>query len=69
MATPERDGTVRGTEKVSMRELLAACAAAEAVSTPPGEREIPRIPPASSTSDELEDRTGPEDGMVRDEAA
>ncbi|MFG2117449.1 hypothetical protein ACGFRB_33250 [Streptomyces sp. NPDC048718] len=68
MATPERDGTVRGTEKVSMRELLAACAAAEAVSTPPGEREIPRIPPAS-TSDEPEDRTGSEDGMMRDEAA
>ncbi|MEU7023123.1 hypothetical protein ABZ990_21015 [Streptomyces sp. NPDC046203] len=67
MATPERDGTVRGTEKVSMRELLAACAAAEAVSTPPGEREIPRIPAASTS--EPEDRTGPEDGMVRDEAA
>jgi hypothetical protein len=41
MATPER-GTPAAVEKVSMRELLAACAAASAVSTPPREREETR---------------------------
>ncbi|MEU8616755.1 hypothetical protein [Streptomyces sp. NPDC048623] len=43
MATPERADHTEDTEsdivRVPMRELLAACAAATAVSTPPRERE------------------------------
>ncbi|MGW4158399.1 hypothetical protein [Streptomyces sp. NPDC004788] len=58
MATPERedreDSGAHRAENVSMRELLAACAAADAVSTPPRE---PR-PPADG-----------EPRPVRDEAA
>ncbi|MGW5421312.1 hypothetical protein [Streptomyces sp. NPDC003943] len=64
MATPEReDREDRGAhraENVSMRELLAACAAANAVSTPPRERETP-LP---ATTDEPEPVR-----PVRDEAA
>ncbi|MFB7371771.1 hypothetical protein ACFC0D_18195 [Streptomyces sp. NPDC056222] len=36
MATPERE---RAEERISMSELLASCAAASAVSTPPREAE------------------------------
>ncbi|MFE5482155.1 hypothetical protein [Streptomyces sp. NPDC056527] len=36
MATPERE---RADERISMSELLASCAAASAVSTPPRETE------------------------------
>lgn len=36
MATPERE---RAEERISMSELLASCAAASAVSTPPRETE------------------------------
>ncbi|MFI8961368.1 hypothetical protein ACIGO8_04560 [Streptomyces sp. NPDC053493] len=42
MATPEHAGRAdRTADSVSMRELLASCAAASAVSTPPRERETP----------------------------
>ncbi|MEU6928640.1 hypothetical protein AB4225_03740 [Streptomyces sp. 2RAF24] len=49
MATPEHAvRTDRTAEAVSMRELLASCAAASAVSTPPRESEAPdeQEPPA-----------------------
>ncbi|MFF0433147.1 hypothetical protein ACFYU9_13095 [Streptomyces sp. NPDC004327] len=56
MATPEREdregSSAHRAENVSMRELLAACAAASAVSTPPRERETPE--PAAVADDEPE---------------
>lgn len=56
MATPEHAGRLdRTADSVSMGELLAACAAASAVSTPPRE--------ADAAADE------PEPAAVRDEAA
>ncbi|BAU85488.1 hypothetical protein SLA_4604 [Streptomyces laurentii] len=83
MATPERDGTTstgRGADTVSMRDLLAACAAADAVSTPPRERAIPddpdvaaipRISGRSDSAGEDGDQGGDQGGRgtVRHEAA
>ncbi|MGV9243271.1 hypothetical protein [Streptomyces sp. NPDC003710] len=42
---------VAGAAGVSMRDLLASCAAAKAVSTPPGDP-APQAPPATPAADE-----------------
>ncbi|MFC8504823.1 hypothetical protein ACFU3J_04670 [Streptomyces sp. NPDC057411] len=53
MATPEHAGRPDHTaDSVSMGELLAACAAASAVSTPPREAERPADEPEPSVRDE-----------------
>ncbi|GAA3392007.1 hypothetical protein [Streptomyces roseoviridis] len=60
MATPEHTGQAdRTEERVSMRDLLASCAAATAVSTPPR---------ATDTGTGTE-AAGEREAVVRDEAA
>lgn len=55
MPASERDEAlprvVAGTTGVSMRDLLASCAAAKAISTPPRDP-APRTPRARSTAEE-----------------
>ncbi|MFF2329897.1 MULTISPECIES: hypothetical protein [unclassified Streptomyces] len=48
MPTPERDPQQQSPSALSMKDLLASCAAAAAVSTPPakpGEEEADGLPP------------------------
>ncbi|MFJ8664613.1 hypothetical protein [Streptomyces sp. NPDC093600] len=49
MAMPER---ARAADQISMSDLLASCAAADAVSTPPRERQAE--PPAEPETDEMD---------------
>ncbi|WP_137993910.1 hypothetical protein [Streptomyces vilmorinianum] len=49
MATPERE---RAEERISMSELLASCAAASAVSTPPRRTDPQASDPATAEPDE-----------------
>ncbi|MFD9035096.1 hypothetical protein ACFVZW_28770 [Streptomyces sp. NPDC059567] len=61
MATPERE---RAEERISMSELLASCAAASAVSTPPRETEREAAHGAYET-----ERSEERDNTVHREAA
>ncbi|MET9432895.1 hypothetical protein [Streptomyces sp. NPDC006551] len=62
MATPER---ARAADRISMSDLLASCAAADAVSTPPRERQAePQAEPEIDEVGEIE-----QERAVRPEAA
>ncbi|MGW0466918.1 hypothetical protein ACWDX6_16820 [Streptomyces sp. NPDC003027] len=62
MAMPER---ARAADQISMSDLLASCAAADAVSTPPRERQAE--PPAEPETGEAEEIA--QEPAVRREAA